>query len=112
MTKRRSLSPMRRLAVFEKAGGLCHICSTRIFPSDPWEVEHIIPLALGGADEPKNMGPAHKVCHAFKTSVNAGEIARAKRRKAKHIGIKKPGTFPGGRQSKWKRKMDGSVVLR
>ncbi len=107
MTKRRTLSPMKRLAVFEANRGRCHICDTRIFPGDLWEVEHIIPLALGGADEPSNIGPAHKVCHAFKTAVNVAEIARAKRRKARHIGIKKPSTWPKkppGYRYDWQRR--------
>lgn len=106
MTSRRSLSRMRRLAVFEAHGECCHICEQRIVGKG-WDVEHIIPLALGGADDESNWAPAHKACHAPKTAEDVAAIARAKRRKANHIGIKKRGW-----QSKWKRKVDGTVELR
>lgn len=92
MTKRASLSPMRKLRLFEAAGGVCHLCEQKIYGK--WDVEHIIPLALGGADDETNMAPAHKACHAPKTAQDVADIARAKRRKARHIGIKKPSRFP------------------
>jgi 5-methylcytosine-specific restriction protein A len=39
-------------------------------------------------------------------------IAKAKRVVDKHRGIRKMSRFPGSRDSKFKKKMDGSVVLR
>lgn len=105
---RRSLSPTKRLALFEKAGGRCHICEQRIQTGERWEVEHRIPFAMGGADDETNLSPAHVACHATKTAVDVPDIARAKRRKAKHIGIKKRSQW----QSKWRKKLDGTVVLR
>lgn len=56
------------------------------------EVDHIIALELGGKDRDHNLqclcGPHHK----RKTAVDAGLIAKAKRRKAKAEG-----TFPPSR---------------
>jgi hypothetical protein len=40
-------------------------------------------------------------------------IAKVKRIHQRHIGARKPkAPMPGGRLSKWKRKMDGTVVRR
>ena len=103
MTTRRSLSRMQKLKVFEASGGVCHICGLKIF--NKWDVEHRIPLALGGADDESNWSPAHRDCHAGKTKSDVAAIARAKRRKAKHLGIRKPSSFrkPDGMKFNWKR---------
>lgn len=105
MTERRSLSPMRRLTVFEKAGGICHLCDRRIQAGEKWEVEHVRPLALLGADDETNMAPAHVACHATKTADQSGDIARAKRRAAKHNGIRKRPAFqkPPGYRWDWRQ---------
>jgi 5-methylcytosine-specific restriction protein A len=105
MTARRPLSPMRKLALFEKAGGVCHLCGLKI--SGKWDVEHVIPLALGGADDEANMLPAHKSCHAEKTADDLARTAKAKRMKAKHLGIRKRSTFPKappGYRYDWRRR--------
>src|SRR5688500_11757552 len=92
--KRGSISPMRRLRIFEAAMGRCHICQHAIRGvTEPWDVEHVIPLALGGLDGDDNMRPAHKACHAGKSKTDVASIAKAKRMKARHIGIKKPSSF-------------------
>ena len=74
-TRRPSLSPRRRLAVWERTGGRCVICSRRIDGTrERWTVEHIRALGLGGADDLDNMGPAHESCGRRKTR---GDHARA-----------------------------------
>ncbi len=109
MAARRPLSPMRKLRLFEAAGGICHICGLPIKGvSEPWEVEHRIPIAMGGADDETNMSPAHVACHAVKSKTDAGNLAKVRRVKAKHLGIKKRG-WP---KSKWRKKVSGEVVLR
>ncbi len=104
-TPRRGMSSMRRLKVFEVAGGICHLCSQRIQAGQKWDVEHKRALALGGADDESNMVPAHKVCHAIKTRADNASWTKAKRVKAKHVGIKKPPSFrrPPGARFDWKR---------
>jgi hypothetical protein len=54
------------------------------------------------------MAPAHNSCHAPKTVADLRNVARAKRRKAKHVGAKQS-KWP---RSKWKRRIDGTVVPR
>jgi len=110
---RRTLSRSMRLKLFEDAAGRCYLCGFKIQAGQLWEVEHRIPLALGGADDEANMAPAHKSCHAPKTAEDFGRIAKAKRQKAKHFGMSRSANpMPGSRASKWKRLMDGTVVLR
>lgn len=111
---RRALSTKQRKIVFERAQRQCHICSSEIRVGEAWEVEHIIPIALGGADELANMAPAHIKCHAGKTRTeDIPAIARAKRREAVHLGLKQSrNPLPGGRKSPWKKRMDGTVVRR
>ncbi|MBS0219176.1 MAG: HNH endonuclease [Proteobacteria bacterium] len=94
MTKRQSLSPMKRLKVFEAAGGVCHLCGQRIQAGQKWDVEHRIPLALGGPDDEANMSPSHKACHVLKSVDDFARISKAKRQKIKHFGARKPSTFP------------------
>ena len=93
MTKRKRLSVADKVAIFVRHKECCHICGQSVV-GKRWEVEHIIPLALGGADDESNWAPAHKACHAPKTAEDVADIARAKRREAKHIGIRKRSSFP------------------
>lgn len=91
MTSRRSISAKERLRLFQIHGGICMFCEGRIQVGEAWEVSHAIPLELGGADDDANRKPAHKRCHRNHTStVDQPNIARAKRRELRHMGIKKP----------------------
>lgn len=114
MTARRTLSTTARVELFRVAGGVCHICGGKIAVGEGWDVEHVIPLAQGGEDEPANMRPAHRRCHAGKTATDAANTAKAKRRHARHIGAAAESRtpLPFGRRSPWKRRMNGSIVRR
>ncbi len=114
MTRRR-LSPAERVAIFNRAGGNCHICGGRIGLAERWDVEHVIPLAMGGTEAKldQNLQPAHAACHAPKTVEDVGAIAKCKRREARHIGASPSRhPLPGGRKSPWKKKLSGEVVPR
>ena len=108
MAARKTISRTVRVRVFERAGGLCHLCGGKIAVSDAWDVDHILALALGGKDDEANFAPAHKRCHIDKTRGDVGMIRKADRQKAKHIGAK-ASRWP---KSKWKRKVNGDTVLR
>ena len=83
---RRHWSRKARAAIFEAAGGLCHICGGRIQAGEAWELEHVTALSMGGADEADNLRPAHIKCHRNKTSAEAPILAKARRLEAKHKG--------------------------
>lgn len=113
---RRHLSTRERRRIFEAHGGKCHVCGRAVQPGQAWELEHIIPLALGGADDETNLAPAHKKgCHSRKTAEqDIPAIARAKRREARHIGAKSPSRRPiaGSRNTPFIKHMDGRVSRR
>ena len=113
-TLRGRLSPRQRLTVWERAGGVCVLCQRRIDRArERWIVEHLRALELGGADEFANMGPAHEACARDKTRDDHHRAAQAKRQKIRHLGAetaKRP--LPCGRRSRWKKKIDGTIVPR
>jgi 5-methylcytosine-specific restriction protein A len=90
LTARKTISGKERLRLFVLHGGTCHFCKGKINAErEAWEVSHEIPLELGGADDDANRLPAHKKCHRDHTSaVDAPNIAKAKRRELKNLGIK------------------------
>lgn len=87
MTRTRR-TPKQRQAIFTAFGGVCHICAGKIVVGEAWELEHIIPLAQYGEDGGNNLQPAHVKCHRAKTSQDATDTAKARRREQKHIGAK------------------------
>lgn len=105
---RKRLSTRERLRCFDDAGGICHICGTKIQPGQRWEVSHPIPLAAGGDDVPENRRPAHYACHRTVTAEqDAPTIAKVKRIRAKHIGASRPkGRWPSRpfpkRETSWR----------
>lgn len=112
MTGRRALSTTRRVKVFEEAGGRCHICGQKIFGKG-WEVEHVIPLALGGADNEDNMRPAHEDCHKGKTRTDNASWSKAKRVRAKHVGAyRSSNPIPGSKGTPYRKRMNGNVERR
>jgi hypothetical protein len=86
----------------------------KVTPGQEWDVSHEIPLEAGGKDDDSNWLVAHRSCHRKHTAtVDVPLIAKVKRIHQKHIGAKRPkGTMAGSKNSKYKRKMDGTVVLR
>lgn len=119
-TKRRSMSPARRLRIFDKHDGICGYCHEKIMGDEGFEIEHATPLALGGKDDDgPNSYPIHKPCHHAKTFgrtrdqkrfSDISEIAKTKRLRAKRLGTKKPKR--GFAKGKLVKKIDGSVVRR
>ena len=104
MTARKSISRTVRARVFDKAQGLCHLCGGKIDVADKWDVDHILALALGGADNESNFAPAHKKCHQRKSAGDVGMIRKADRQRAAHIGAKGPSKWrrPDGVRFDWK----------
>lgn len=107
------IPPHVRLRVFERFDGICQITKRKIRAGDAWAIDHVVPLADGGSHCETNLVPVLEVAHRQKTSEE--NIARAKVRaiKKKHNGIHTSrNPLPGSRNTRWKKKMDGSVVER
>lgn len=112
--RRRSLSTRERLDLFLAAKGQCQACGWQLRPGTRWEVDHVVPLALGGRDLIENLQVLCLPCHGTKTSRHdVPAIAKTTRVMARHFGAaraRRP--LPGGRQSTWKRMVSGRVVQR
>jgi 5-methylcytosine-specific restriction endonuclease McrA len=112
---RRNMSTTRRRRIFLEADGICHICGCKIDGTkEAWDADHVIPLEISGDDSDENLRPAHRKCHQQKTAKeDAPTIAKCKRVEAKHSGAhRSKSTLPGSRDSKWKRKINGTVERR
>ena len=113
MTKRRTFSSKERLAYFLKANGCCAQCSLKITPGKRWDLDHVIPLSLGGSNEVTNLQVLCQACHTQKTKSDLSTHAKTLRIQARHLGarrVRQP--LPCGRTSKYKRTITGRIVLR
>jgi len=105
--------PRVKARIYLDAEGRCKCC-TRFIDGSALvaEYDHIIPLILGGANRETNLQLLCSECHAAKTKRDVKIKAKVARVRKRNLGIKKPSKFPGSRDGRWKKKMDGSVVLR
>ncbi len=145
-TKRRSMSSARRRRIYDAHGGVCGFCHEAIDPcggnrqakrrrarkggtAARYEIDHEIPLALGGSDDDGNCYPLHERCHEIKTfglkrpgrqrPSDVSAIAKVKRLRDRRLGVevkkrsrlsdphfmRKNGGSP-------RRPLDGTVVRR
>lgn len=106
------IPPRVKLRVFERHDGRCHISGRKIMPGDAWECDHVIALINGGENRESNLAPALADKHKAKTAADVAEKARTARIRAKHLGIKPKSKFACSRDSRWKKKINGTVELR
>ncbi len=110
---RRRLSPRMRLSLFLASGGACQACHMPIAAGRAWHLDHVIPLSLGGADDPSNLQVLCRSCHRHKTAQDVSALSQAIRREVIHRGATtrwRP--LPCGRKSPWKKTLDGRVLRR
>lgn len=113
MTTRRFISTRERVRLFQRAGGCCQLCGMKIAAGAGFDVDHITPLELGGADDTPNFQVVCRPCHRAKSVRDIKDIRRAQRREARQIGAKvSRNPLPCGKRSPWRKKLDGSVVRR
>ena len=106
--------PLRvRLRVFLAGSGKCYSCHRTIKPGDAWELDHVKALINGGEHREKNLAPICEWCHKPKTAEDVEEKAATYKSRLKHYGLKQSkNPIPGSKRSKFKKKLNGSVVLR
>jgi 5-methylcytosine-specific restriction protein A len=106
---RREFPAKVRLAAYERAGGHCEVCTAKLYPGK-FRFDHRIPDALGGEPTLQNCVVQCVACDAPKTAADQTTIAKSKRIRAKHAGIKtttRP--LPGSRASGIRKRMSGQV---
>lgn len=107
---RRSLSQKRRAELVLAQGGKCADCGKKLRPG-MFDVDHRQALVHGGDNEPDNLVAICFDCHKAKTRKDVQARAHGDRIAAG--GRQRTGKpMDGSRNSKFKKKMDGSVVLR
>lgn len=106
------IPPRVKVRVFERFHGKCHISDRKITAGDKWDCDHIIALINGGEHRETNLAPALTEPHKIKTKADIREKSKVARIRKRHLGIKKRSTFSCSRDSRFKKKIDGSVVLR
>lgn len=58
--------PKRRKRIFDESNGQCHYCSTTLTLDGKWHIEHKMPKALGGGNEPGNLVASCVSCNMKK----------------------------------------------
>jgi 5-methylcytosine-specific restriction endonuclease McrA len=76
----------RKALIFAAHNGVCYLCGGKIGVGEAWDAEHQIPWEISRDDSDDNLRPAHKKCHAVKTSRDRKDIAKVHRMAAKHNG--------------------------
>lgn len=111
---RKPLTRNQRMKQHDEKGGTCCVCLLPIPAGEPFIDEHVIPLGLGGTNDQSNRGIAHILCARAKTKRDLNLIAKAKRVRMKHLGVKKKtkSSFQTNRDGPYKKKMNGEVVRR
>lgn len=111
---RKPLTRNQRVKQHDEKGGTCCVCLLPIAPGERFIDEHIIPLELGGSNEKHNRGIAHIQCAKIKTRRDVALIAKAKRVRAKHLGIKpnKRSSFQTNRDGPYRKKINGQIIRR
>lgn len=81
-----AIPPRVRLRVFEAHKGVCALTGRKIMPGDQWDLDHRVPLVMGGSHSEDNLQPVLRQAHREKTRDDVGAKAKAARIRAKHIG--------------------------
>jgi len=125
MTRRASSNELRRLAVAQHAKPhpfidgrqvmYCAECDAQLdLGISWWELDHCIPVALGGSNRADNLQVLCGHCHKAKTfKTDIPVIAKVTRTREKQQGIRRSSKpMPFGRHSRLKKKMDGRIEPR
>ena len=116
MAKRIEFPKRIKMLAALRCEGRCEQCGDKLMPGRA-EYDHITPCGLGGTAELDNCKVLCPDCHYLKTHKRK-DGDRAKMRKADRLSakqdVKPTSKYPmaGSRSSKWKKKLDGTVVKR
>lgn len=82
---RRRRSDQARRAIWLRFNKTCQMCFQ---PTDErgYDLDHRIPLEIGGDDSDENLRPLCRPCHRLKTKGDVADIGKARRREDRHTG--------------------------
>lgn len=86
---RKEFTRKTKRIIIERAGGKCEKCKA-VLKTGECEIDHIIPDAFKGDNQPANGQLLCRVCHAAKTAKDVPAIRKADRRRDKRSGAMKP----------------------
>jgi 5-methylcytosine-specific restriction endonuclease McrA len=67
VNSRRLRLPMKDyLHIAERDSWTCHWCGVGYLSNDPWEIDHVRPLADGGTNHAANLRLCHRSCNRDK----------------------------------------------
>lgn len=96
---------------FQRAAGACEGCGARLTVTK-FHYDHIVADGLSHDNSLDNCAVLCVPCHNEKTPGDVKAIAKAKRIERKYNGIRKRSMFACGRDSKFRKKVNGEVVRR
>lgn len=84
------MTPARRQRIVARQDCLCAMCGRGIGIVDTkFEVDHVIPLELGGSDDDTNLAAICRPCHLLKTLTDLKAIAKARRLRKRADGTRR-----------------------
>ena len=93
-----------KVRAFDRCSGRCCECGVVIAGAVRPEFDHVVSLINGGENRESNLQLLCVPCHSLKTKSDVAEKATTYRKRAKHIGLKKPRSIRS-----W-RKFNGEIV--
>lgn len=121
MTRREFTRKTRREAL-KRSGGRCEADDARYGLTERCDADlgygvrfdHYLPNEFNGSNHLDNCRSVCVKCHKYATANDIRNIRKADRCRDKHAGTfwKQKRPFPGSRNSKFKKKVSGEVVLR
>jgi len=101
-----AVPPRVRDRVYRRYRGRCQCgCNRLIRPGEAWDCEDTIAIINGGERRETNLKPWLRAHHPEKTKRDVEEKSRIYRKRAFHLGIKRPRTI-----TRW-RKFNGDIVV-
>lgn len=113
LAPRKALPKAVQLEIFDRSRGICEASDC---DNAGKEIDHIIPQACGGSNEPENLQLLCRHHHQKKTADDLQRIAKADRQ-GRRSGRQKEGRRKQKIQSRgfnksWRKRMDGTVERR
>lgn len=104
-----------KIRIIDAQNGKCGCgCGVKLgMAGEVIEFDHITALINGGENRESNLRALRKRCHKSKTAQDVAEKSTVARKRKKALGLQPAkSSIPGSKGSRWKRKIDGTVVPR